>query len=85
MRRSMTNHRPQVRSKNSAQVHTRLWRGRNGREVTFVYLELPDVRRASSETLGKRLGDGAKKNLHKNGIVRDEEFAEKLLANRNQV
>lgn len=66
-------------------LHTRVWRGRNGREVTFVYLELPDVRRVSLETLAKRLGRGAKKNLHKNGIVRDEDFAEKLLANWNQL
>ncbi|ACE99669.1 hypothetical protein Rpal_1127 [Rhodopseudomonas palustris TIE-1] len=66
-------------------LHTRLWRGRNGREATFVYLERPDVRRVSLETLAKRLGRGAKKNLHKNGIVRDEDFAGKLLANWNQL
>ncbi|MHC2841727.1 phospholipase D family protein [Bradyrhizobium diazoefficiens] len=66
-------------------IHTRPWRGRDGREVTFVYLELPDVRRVSLNTLAKRLGRGAKKNLYKNGIVRDEDFAEKLLANWNQL
>ncbi|MHC2462435.1 hypothetical protein [Bradyrhizobium embrapense] len=58
-------------------IHTRPWRGRDGREVTFVYLELPEVRRVSLTTLAKRLGRGARKNLHKNGIVRDEVFAEK--------
>ncbi|UPT99437.1 hypothetical protein J4G48_0015895 [Bradyrhizobium barranii subsp. apii] len=66
-------------------IHTRPWRGRDGREVTFVYLELPDVRRVSLKTLAKRLGRGAKKNLYKNGIVRDDDFAEKLLANWNQL
>jgi hypothetical protein len=66
-------------------IHTRPWRGRNGREVTFVYLELPDVRRVSLEKLAKRLGRGAKKNLCKNGIVHDEDFAEKLLGNWNQL
>lgn len=66
-------------------ILTRPWRGRDGREVTFVYLELPDVRRVSLEKLAKRLGRGAKKNLCKNGIVRDEDFAEKLLGNWNQL
>jgi hypothetical protein len=66
-------------------IHTSLWRGRDGREVTFVYLELPDVRRVSLKTLAKRLGRGAKKNLCKNGIVRNEDFAEKLLACWNQL
>lgn len=66
-------------------LHTRVWRRRNGREVTFVYLELPDVRRVGLEKLAAHLGRGAKKNLRKNGIVRDEDFAEKLLANWNQI
>jgi hypothetical protein len=66
-------------------LHTRVWRRRNGREVTFVYLELPDVRRVSLERLAERLGRGAKKNLRRNGIVRNEDFAEKLLGNWNQI
>jgi hypothetical protein len=66
-------------------LYTRVWRSRSGRELTFVYLELPDVRRTSLDKLAKRLGRGAKKNLRKNGIVRDEDFAEKLLGNWNQV
>ena len=36
-------------------IHTRSWR-RNGREITFIYLELPDVRRVSLEKLARRLG-----------------------------
>ncbi|SIO61607.1 hypothetical protein SAMN05443247_08897 [Bradyrhizobium erythrophlei] len=64
-------------------IYTRSWR-RNGREITFIYLELPDVRRISLETLARRLGYGAKKKLHKNGIVRNRAFGEKLLRNWNQ-
>jgi hypothetical protein len=37
------------------------------------------------EKLAKRRGRGAKKNLCKNGIVRDEDFAEKLLGSWNQL
>jgi len=64
-------------------IHTRSWR-RNGREVTFVYLELPDVRRVSLDQLARRIGYGAKKKLHKSGLVRDRVFGEKLLGNWNQ-
>lgn len=64
-------------------IYTRTWR-RNGREVTFVFLELPDVRRVSLEQLARRLGYGAKKKLHKSGIVRDQVFGGKLLGNWNQ-
>jgi hypothetical protein len=49
--------------------------------VTFIYLEHPNVRRISLDTLARRLGYGAKKKLHRDGLVRDREFAEKLLAN----
>jgi hypothetical protein len=59
-------------------IYTREW-GRNGRHVTFVYLELPDVRRVGLERLAHRFGYGAKKKLLKNGLVRDPEFVEKLL------
>jgi hypothetical protein len=49
-----------------------------------VYVELPDVRRISLNKLAKRLGYGPKKKLHRNGLVRDRVFAEKLLGNWNQ-
>jgi PLD-like domain len=61
-------------------IHMHRWQ-RNGRRVTFVYLEVPKVRRISLEKLAKRLGYGAKKKLQKNGLVRDREFAEALYKN----
>lgn len=64
-------------------IHIRKWSG-NGRHATFVYVELPDVRRVRLDKLAKRLGYGAKKKLHKNGLVRDRVFTEKLLGNWNQ-
>jgi hypothetical protein len=61
-------------------LYTRLWKG--GRyPVTFIYLEHPDIRRVRLDKLARRLGYGAKKKLHRDGMVRDREFAEKLLAN----
>jgi len=64
-------------------LYTRPWKG--GRwQVTFIYLEHPDVRRTNLDTLASRLGYGAKKKLHRDGLVRDREFAEKLLANWSQ-
>jgi hypothetical protein len=36
------------------------------------------------DKLARRLGYGAKKKLHRDGMVRDPEFAEKLLANWSQ-
>jgi PLD-like domain len=62
-------------------IYTRVWRRCNGREITFVYLELPAVRRISLKSLAARLGRGANQGLHKNGIVRDPNFAKKLLGN----
>jgi hypothetical protein len=64
-------------------INTHVWR-RNGREVTFVYLELPEVRRVSLDVLARRLGYGAKKKLHKSGIVGDPAFEAKLLGNWSQ-
>ncbi|SRR6266481_5040672 len=61
-------------------IHTRRWQ-RNGRRVMFVYLEMPKVRRTSLEKLARRFGYGAKKKLHRNGLVRNREFAESLLGN----
>jgi hypothetical protein len=46
-----------------------------------VFLELPEVRRIGLEKLARRLGYGAKKKLSRNGLVRNQEFAEILLAN----
>lgn len=64
-------------------LYTRPWKG-NRYPVTFIYLEHPDVRRTRLDKLARRLGYGAKKKLHRNGLVRDREFAEKLLANWSQ-
>jgi NgoFVII-like restriction endonuclease len=61
-------------------IHTHRWRQGN-RHVTFVYLELPKMRRTRLERVAKRLGYGAKKKLFKNGLVRNSAFAKKLLTN----
>jgi hypothetical protein len=61
-------------------IHTHRWQ-RNGRRVMFVYLELPKVRRIGLEKLARRLGYGAKKKLHRNGLVRNRGFAEALYEN----
>ncbi len=53
--------------------------------MTFIYLEHPDVRRTRLDKLARHLGYGAKKMLHRDGLVRDRGFAEKLLANWSQV
>jgi hypothetical protein len=65
-------------------IHTRTWRRRNGSEITFVYLELPDVRRVSLKKLVERLDRGTRKRLRRNGIVRDQGFGKKLLGNWNR-
>jgi hypothetical protein len=64
-------------------LYTRPWKG-NRYPVTFIYLEHPDVRRTRLDKLARRLGYGAKKKLHRDGLVRDRGFAEKLLANWSQ-
>jgi len=61
-------------------IHTHNWRHGN-RRIMFVYLELPMVRRIRLEKMARRLGDGAKKKLFRNGLVRNSEFAENLLEN----
>jgi hypothetical protein len=65
-------------------LYTRAWR-RKGRLVTFVYFEHPNVRRTKFEKLARRLGYGAKKKLFRNGVVRDQAFAEKLLGSWSRV
>jgi hypothetical protein len=65
-------------------LHTRPWKGK-GRPVTFIYLEHPDVRPTRLDKLARRLGYGTKKKLHRDGLVRDRGFAEKLLANWSQI
>jgi hypothetical protein len=59
-------------------LYKRAWRS-GGRLVTFVYFERPDVRQTKLETVARRLGYGAKKKLFRNGLLRDQEFAENLL------
>lgn len=60
-------------------LNTRTWKKQN-RSVTFVYLELPRVRRIRLEKLSRRLGYGAKRKLLRNGLVRDRGFKENLLS-----
>ncbi|WLA81957.1 phospholipase D family protein [Bradyrhizobium elkanii] len=60
-------------------LSTRRW-DRKGRRVTFVFLERPEVRRIGLEKLARQIGYGAKKKLSRNGLVRNQEFAEILLA-----
>jgi hypothetical protein len=64
-------------------LYTRPWKGKRW-PVTFIYLEHPDVRRIRLDKLARRLGYGALKRLHRDGLVRDHRFAEKLLANWSQ-
>lgn len=64
-------------------LNTQSWNGGKS-PATFIYLEHPDVRRTSLDTLARRLGYGAKKKLRRDGLVRDRDFAEKLLATWSQ-
>jgi hypothetical protein len=59
-------------------IHTRKWR-RGRQRVTFVYLEVLNRRRILAVRLAKHLGYGAKKQLSRNGQIRNQDFAEKLL------
>jgi phospholipase D-like protein len=59
--------------------YTRVWRKKD-RRGTFVYLELPRVRRIRLERLARRLGYGAKKKLLRNGLVRNHDFRDALLS-----
>jgi hypothetical protein len=61
-------------------INTHRW-VRDGRGVMFIYLERPKVRRVSVGKLAKKFGRGAKKKLHRNGLVRNRDFAETLLRN----
>ena len=60
-------------------IHLAKWR-RGARRVTFAYYEHPKIRRLRLEKLARRIGYGAKKRLQRDGLVRNREFAEKLLA-----
>jgi hypothetical protein len=53
---------------------------KDGKRVTFVYIEGPDIRRISLDKLARRLGRGAKKKLQRSGLVRNHIFADELLA-----
>jgi len=59
-------------------LYTRAWR-KKARRLTFIYLELPRVRRIRLERLARRIGYGAKKKLLRNGLVRDRDFKDTLL------
>lgn len=60
-------------------IHLRRWS--NGKErKTFVFYEYPDLPRIRLERLARRIGYGAKKKLSRNGLVRNNAFADKLLA-----
>jgi hypothetical protein len=61
-------------------LHRRSWHRANRPPITFVYFEHPDKRRIRLERLARRIGYGSRKRLKKAGIVRDPDFAEKLLA-----
>jgi hypothetical protein len=58
-------------------IHKKVWK-RNRKQVTFVYLEVPNRRRKAFTRLAKQLGYGAKKQLTRNAIIRNQIFAEKL-------
>jgi hypothetical protein len=60
-------------------IHLAKWR-RGNRRITFAYYEHPKMRRLRLEKLARRIGYGAKKRLQCDGLVRNKEFAEKLLA-----
>jgi len=49
-----------------------------GKKRTFVYLELPSVRRFRFETIEKRLGRGSRKRLELDGLLRDDDFRHRL-------
>ncbi len=55
-------------------------RVRRGRRVAYVYVEVPKVtRRPSLSRLAGTLGRGARKRLMRDGLVRDEVFAQQIL------
>jgi hypothetical protein len=54
-------------------------RNEGNRKISFVYLECPTRRRRSIKALAKTLGPGVLKSLRREGIVRNAEFAQKLL------
>ena len=56
---------------------------KEGKRITFVYIEGPDVRRISLDKLARRIGRGAKKRLQRGGLVRNRVFADELLASLN--
>lgn len=50
-----------------------------GKDVRYLYLERPRLRRYAMETMCKKLGRGTKTRLSKSGRVTDREFARELL------
>ena len=59
-------------------LHTRSARGGNANK-TSVYVEVPARRRRRIKTLARAVGRGALKNLRRNGVVRDQAFAQAIL------
>jgi hypothetical protein len=59
-------------------VTVRMARVCQGKKKTFVYLELPSLRRFRFETIKKRLGRGSRKRLERDGLLRDDDFRRRL-------
>jgi len=59
-------------------VTLRMARVCRGKKKTFVYLELPSLRRFRFETIEKRLGRGSRKQLERDGLLRDQDFRHRL-------
>lgn len=59
-------------------VTFRMARVCRGKKKTFVYLELPSLRRFRFETIEKRLGRGSRKRLERDGLLRDDDFRHRL-------
>ncbi|MCW1922674.1 hypothetical protein OKA05_08915 [Luteolibacter arcticus] len=54
-------------------------RKKGGSEVTYVYVELPDRRRRSLETMVSKVGVEAGAKLARSGQIRNAEVARKLM------
>jgi hypothetical protein len=54
-------------------------RKKGGTEVTYVYVERPDLRRRSLETMVSKVGVEAGAKLARSGQIRNAEFARKLM------
>lgn len=51
----------------------------NGKQVSFVYLERPELKRRSQKHVAEKLGKGSMKLLQKGGVVRNSLIASRLL------